>query len=444
MTPLRFDDVSRVLPDLVELQPVLDHLLAGSQPDPSRRWAASSELDAAGARLVVPDRWSEAAEELAEREGAHLAHVYHFVLEAVACLERSDFAGGARALLDAAALEESRNRPGRAEAYAASATRAARRSRDPVLLGLALRRQARAARGGGRLPEAERLYRSGYETARATGDAAGAAEGAIGAGNVLEEQARWPESETWYRTALELVGSTEEATPELWHALLNLHVVARSQGHVDESLDWLRRAEDVAEAMEDRWAPALLANARGQLHMARGDFERAKSCFEQALSEPANAWARVNFRLNLGEALLAAGHTLDAAEAVREAEREALVTGVTGKLPEVYRLLGRIAAARGNADSVVLFERALEIVRERGLPPIEEAVTLQAYARELQDTDPERAEAMRQRASELYGALGIAGMRDPFSATFGASDFPTDDQHDTGSGREQEERGDES
>jgi hypothetical protein len=50
MTRLRFDDVARALPELDELRPVLDHLLAGSVPDPSRRWAGSGELGTAGAR----------------------------------------------------------------------------------------------------------------------------------------------------------------------------------------------------------------------------------------------------------------------------------------------------------------------------------------------------------------------------------------------------------
>ena len=40
----------------------------------------------------------------------------------------------------------------------------------------------------------------------------------------------------------------------------------------------------------------------------------------------------------------------------------------------------RIASERSNPDAFVLFERALQIVRERALPPLEEAITLQAYA----------------------------------------------------------------
>lgn len=424
MTPIRFDDVADVLPDLAELRPVLDHLLATSSPDPDRRWAASSELDSAGARLVDPGLPAATADALAEGESEHLARIFRVVLESIAALQRGDAASGAHALLEAAALEERRNRPHRALAYAASAARAAAGGREPRLLATALRRQARAARTAGQLPEAERLYANGHEVARDVGDTPGAAEGAIGVGNVLEEQGRWREAKEWYLLALQLVDSARPS-PELWHALLNVHVATRSLGDVEESVEWLRRAEDVAGELGDPHAPAILANAWGQLHMARGDFRLARSRFEEALGAPASSWARVNFRLNLGEALLADGLTLEAAEAAREAERDALVTAVVTKLPEVYRLLGRIASARGNADAFVLFERAIQIVRDRGLPPVEEAMTLQAYARELHGAEPERAQELRRRASEIYDSLGIPGARARWAEAFGDGDQDT-------------------
>jgi tetratricopeptide (TPR) repeat protein len=428
MTRLRFDEVASALPELDELRPVLDHLLSASVPDPARRWSGSGELDTAGARLIESGNWSAAAQELAEREGTHLGRVYHAVLEAVACAQRGDDAAAAAALLEAAALEERRNRADRAEAYAASAAHVARSNGDPRLIARALRRQARAARATGRFGDAERLYASGHEIAHDAGDAEGAAEGAIGAGNVLEEQGRWLEAKGWYATALHLVESLDGTRPEQWHALLNLHVVTRSLGELDESVGWLRRAEDVAAALGDPSAAAIIHNAWGQLHMARGEFGPAMRRFRDALAEPAGAWARVNFRLNLGEALLAEGLTLEAAEETREAEREALGAGVASKLPEVYRLLGRVTAARGNADAFVLFERALEIVRERGLPRLEEAVTLQAYGDALREQDPERAGELRERAAALYRDLGIPGVRDTWAESYGlARDLPADE-----------------
>jgi tetratricopeptide (TPR) repeat protein len=262
--------------------------------------------------------------------------------------------------------------------------------------------------------------------AKDAGDAEGAAEGAIGIGNVLDEQGRWTEAARWYRTALELLEPTPRPRPEQWHALLNLHVATRSLGLVDESVAWLQEAEAVAAAQDDEAAPAVIHNAWGQLHMARRELAHAVWRFRDALAAPAGAWARVNFRLNLGEALLAGGHTLEAAEEAREAEREALGAGIAAKLPEVYRLLGRVAAVRGNADAFVLFERALAIVREQGLPPIEEAVTLQAYARAVGVHDPDLAGELRRRAVDLYRELGLPGARDPWSESYGIGDQSPD------------------
>jgi tetratricopeptide (TPR) repeat protein len=204
-------------------------------------------------------------------------------------------------------------------------------------------------------------------------------------------------------------------------------VVSRSLGDIEESVDWLRQAEAVAEGLGDASASAILHNAWGQLHAARGEFGEAILRFRAALAAPAGPWARVNFRLNLGEALLAEGRALEAAEEAREAERDALGAGVASKLPEVYRLLGRVSAAGGNADAFVLFEQALEIVRGRGLPPMEEARTLQAYAEALRDGDPERAHEMRERAVTLYRELGIPGMRDTWADAHGvAHDLPNE------------------
>jgi tetratricopeptide (TPR) repeat protein len=287
------------------------------------------------------------------------------------------------------------------------------------LVAKARRRQARATRATGALRVAERLYRAGHDLARDAADFEGAAEGAIGVGNVLEDQGRWHEAREWYLAALQLLPPTGGPRPEQWHALLNLHVAMRSLGEVEESEEWLRLAEDVAEILKDPAAPAVLANARGQLHMARGEFAAARARYDKALAAPAGAWARVNFRLNLAEALLADGRDLEAAEAAREAERDALVYGVASKLPEVYRLLGSIAAARGNEDAFVLFERALQVTRERGLPILEDALTNQAYAESLGAQDPERASAMRARAAALYQELGIPGTHRPWADSHG-------------------------
>jgi tetratricopeptide (TPR) repeat protein len=85
----------------------------------------------------------------------------------------------------------------------AAAFRAAREERDQRPVSLALRRWAAAARAQGKLVEALDRYQQAHEIARDSLDVQGAAEAAIGAGNVLERQGGWEDAEAWYRRALD-------------------------------------------------------------------------------------------------------------------------------------------------------------------------------------------------------------------------------------------------
>jgi tetratricopeptide (TPR) repeat protein len=420
MTRLRFSDVRSALPELDELRPLLDHLLSSSLPDTARQWSASAELQTADARLVDSDDLAEAVAMLANREHEHLSRIYDAVGQAVVQLGRGQSDSAASLLLDAARFEEGRNRADRAAAYAQAACRIASSGGNASTAALALRRQARATRTLGRLTEAERLYESGHQLAVAVGDSRGAAEAAIGVGNVLEEQGRWVTSADWYRAALDQLDSSVKPPPETWHAHLNMHVVLRSRGEIEESMRWLRSAEQIALTLGDASAGAFVQNAWGQVHMAKGAFPAAERHFRDALGRSEGPRARVTIQLNLAECLLAQGRTLDAAETAREAEREAVVGEIATKLPEVYRLLGRIAAARGNPDAFVLFEHALELIRDRGTSPLEEAITLQAYADSMtSEADQAIAQDLRERAIELFRTVGVHGLRQTWADSYG-------------------------
>jgi tetratricopeptide (TPR) repeat protein len=421
MRKLTLDEVRDALPELDELRPVLDHLLAHSEPDRARMWSGSGELGTVGSRLADPADLGASVEELAAAEARRLVTLYQAAARALSALAAEDRGAAAEALLDAAAAEERRERPERAEAYAAAAHRIARSERDPGPAALALRRWARAARAQGRLPDALERYERSHEIALALRDHRGAAEAAIGAGNVLEEQGRWPEAAGWYRDALRALDDLDEPAQERWHALLNLHIVARSRGALDESVPWLEAAER-ASSTDPEGARPFLQNAAGQLLMAQGVVAEAEVRFRTALDVATGARARVTIRLNLAECLLAQGRALDAAEHGREAEREAIRASLVPKLPEVYRLLGRIASSEGNVDAFVLFERALEIIRERALPPLEEALTLQAYAEcEASRGEADAARQLHGLAAERFAALGITHMRQAWVDVFGTT-----------------------
>jgi len=427
MRRLTLDDVRSALPDLEELRPIFDDLMSRSKPDPARTWAGSGELGTVGSRLVPDAAFTERAADLARVEADRLTRTYALVGAALSALSRGDAAKAAETFLQIAAHEEASERPDRALEYAEAAYRAVEGTERGVAA-LAVRRSARALRALGRLSESVHRYQRSHDLALGVSDLRGAAEAAIGAGNVLEEQGRWDEAEGWYRTALRTLEGIDGPTPERWHALLTLHIVARTRGAIEESIPLLEEAEEVAEAVDPGASVQFIENARGQLLMARGDYRAAEWAFRTALDAAQHARARVVIRLNLAEACLAQDRTLDAAEEAREAEREAIRERVVPKLPEVYRLLGRIAAAEGNPDAFVLFERALALAEERNLPALEKALTLQAYSEsEARRGDADAALHLRNRARELFAAAGVTRERQRWADVFdaaGADDSP--------------------
>jgi tetratricopeptide (TPR) repeat protein len=419
MAKLTLDQVRDALPDFDELRPLYQHLLMGSEPDPKRKWSGSGGLGTTGTRIASTEGLQRATEALVSEHATHLRRVYASLSRGLDALAQGNRSMASSALLDVAALEEERDRPDRAEEYAAAAYRLARDAADPRPAALALRRWARAARARGDLIHALDRYTRGYDAARALSDIRGAAEAAVGAGNVLEDQGLWSEAAEWYRAALNELAGLDEVVPERWHALLNLHIVARSRGELEESIGYLDAAEREANALEPDMSKPYLMNARGQLAMSAGAFTEAEAHFRKALAAATGARARVTIGLNLAETLLAQGRSLDAAQAAREAELEAVRGGFTPKLPEVYRLLGRIAASEGNPDAFVFFERAIEIIDDRSLPALEKAQTLQAYAEcESRVGDRRVARQLLGAAKEVFDSLGVTHMRQAWADVF--------------------------
>lgn len=420
MKPLKYEEVRRLLPAVDELRPVFDLLLEGSYPDPGSTWSGSAELETEGARLVDPEALARHAEALADQMRDDLLTVYTAVGDAVKAMAHGDGSEAADAFLAAAAHEERQARPARARAYAKGAHQVARQAGDGPRTSRALRRWARAARAEGDLWEAGARYAEAYAVALAHGDVRGAAEAALGAGNVFEQHGQWADARSQYDKALAVLENHPEDAPERWQAQVNIHIVLRSRGALEESLPWLVQAEEAAAAIGDAGASLFFENAWGQLHLWQHEFERAEERFRNGLARATHPAARVTIRLNLAEALLAQGRNLDATEQGREAEREALKARVWAKLAEVYRLLGRCAASRGNPDAFVLFEHSLEMCRERNLPVIEQALTLQAYSEaERARGDEEAADSLLEQAVGLYAALGISELRHPWVDVYG-------------------------
>jgi tetratricopeptide (TPR) repeat protein len=404
--PLTVDDVAALLPDLEELRPVIDHVLARSLPDPGKAWSGSGALGSAGERRVAIEDVIDGLGDVTAAEEAHRAVVFAAVAQALHYRAVGSAEECALALLEAAAAEESRHRFPKAEAYADAAYRALDQHPDAEPRRRALRRRARARRALGAYEAAGADYQRAFEMAAATADIQGGAEAAIGAGNCFEDQARWDQALLWYRWAVHTMEQNDYSGPERWQAHLNEHIVRRSMGDLVVARETLEHAELAASGYEG--ADVFIENAWGQWHLAAGDLEAAEFHLRSALALGAGGRAQVTVRLNLAETLLAAGRSLEAAEEVRFSEYEAIVARAPAQLPEVYRLLGRISMERGEGDAFVLFEKALSLVAEQGLPEIERARTLQVYAdAEDRSGDPVRADELRTEASRIYRELGI-------------------------------------
>ena len=408
MKPLTLDALREILPEIDEIRPIFSRVLSTSRSPESDLWAASTALGTAGARR---GRLVEVAHDLSaitRGEVDHLRAIHTCIGQLLEALADGDAEAAASALLEAAALEEARERSERARAYADAAVRTLSGNGGSFLGLRALRRRARASRSLGRYAEALADYTVAWQGSDQLGDAQGAAEAAIGAGNVLEDQARWEDAESWYQTALSGIDRDAHEGPERWQALLNLSVVLRSRGALEEAREQLDAAERAAEAFEGEGAGVFFENARGQWFMAAGQFEEAIDHLTLALASANDARARIIVGLNLAEALHASGRTLEAAEEARRAELEAINARRPDRLPEVYRTLGRLAADEGSPDAFVLFERALALIEEHALPPIERARTLQFYAEaETAAGRSDTAETLHAAATAAYEVMDI-------------------------------------
>jgi len=419
MERLRVDDILSLIPDLDELRPLRDGVMATSVPDPARRWTAAGELETVGQRLVQGRRVEEELDGYVDGIADHLRSVFQGVASAIRSLEKGDRLAAAAALLDVASAEEEAGRHGRAEKFAMAAYETARGERSREVTTHALRRAGRAARSLGKIELAAERYTAAYQIARDGNDTEHAIVAAIGRGNVAVDRGLWEDARSWYETAWDALEEVGTSRSERWHVCLDLSITTRQLGDTDASREWLERAQAEATKVGDAGATATIRNGWGRLYHVLGRLEEAEAVYREALAAAKGAKARVTIAVNLGEVLADQDRLLDAADQARSAEVLALRTRVVTKLPEVYRLLGRFAAARGLMDALVFFERALVIGADRELPDFERAQTLEAYGN-ADAADPAGAAARLEEAAQIYDTLGIDHMRDRATASLRA------------------------
>jgi tetratricopeptide (TPR) repeat protein len=405
-TPIKVAELLATLPSVPALRSFMDLLVTRSVADPERRWSGSGELGTVGDRLVDPAGVRQGSGELATEEAERLAGLFQRAAAIVESVARRDWDAALTALLEQGLADESSGRASEAEAWFLAAHRLAK-ERGLVTAPRALRLAARAARQLGQLERAAERYEESWRQAEALGRGEDAIVAAIGRGNVDVDRGGWGEAKTWYERALAGIGREGPPKRERWQVMQNLAIVARESGNLDEARAALLRAEKEGGDMNDPDAKVEVENGWGQLLIAEGDPRGAELHFREALRVASTPTARLAVTVNLGESLLLQGRSLEAGEKAREAEAEALAGSVTHRLPEVYRLLARVAHERGEGEAFVLLERALQLIGERGLPVYEEAVTREALG-ELRMGEGEVALGLGELtgAAELYERVG--------------------------------------
>lgn len=405
---LKIDAALKAIPDAADLAPLREALLGMARADQGLGWASSEAYatvetrlaDLAGAEALVP--------ELAARVRERTEEVMHHTLRALHAVAAADFEAAARHLVAAGEVEERARRLDEAERCYERALELGRKPRNRGAEGLALRRLGRVARTRGAWVRAERLYAQAYQVAQAQRDTQGSVVACQGLGNVAVDQGRWDAAGEWYRRGLDLC-PPEPASAELVHLANGMAVAERRRGDADSAAEWLSLAREVAGALRDEALLGYLENGWGMLELARGTPLRAEAAFRDALARPLDPFARVTVTLNLSDALLRQGRLREAEAAAREAEALALHHRAILELPEAYRRLGAVAAARRDREGFVFYEQALQICREHHLPPYEAAVTQHRYGEfEAALGDTASAAARLADAVRMYGEAGAA------------------------------------
>lgn len=432
--PLKLDAALDALPGLDDLVPLREALLAASVADPAQRWADGRPHQALGGRLADLDAVESQAAALAEEVRRRSEAVMRHALAALRAMQGGDAAAAARALVQAGEVEEAAGRLDQAEQLFQAALEHGRRPRDRRPEGLALRRLGRVARARGRLDEAARRYRGGLEVAEAQRDTEGAVVACQGLGNVAVDQGRWLEASDWYLRGLRALGESGPPSVLRWQLLANLAVAERRAGELEQAEGWLVRAESEAEAVADPVGRHYAAHGRGRLHLARGDHAAAVDACRRALAMPADAGSRIAARLTLAEALVGLGELAEAESEARAAERDALAARRVERLPDVYRALGAVARARGDAEGFLFFEEALSVCAEHDLPELERAMVQQDYAR-FERAMGNREAAVARLREALHGFESIGSRAEAAAVREELEQMTDTEDHSTGERR---------
>lgn len=397
-----------LIPDGDDFLALTDAVIGASRPDREKRWAGSSTYATLGKRVVDPERVAQMIPELVEKEQERRRKLFTLILQSIKHQQGGDLVAAAQTLVRAGEMEEAARSLEKAEKIYLLALDIARDLRDKGPQILALRRLGRLARTAGRLRDAWQWYEQSHQLSIDQLDIAGQVIACQGLGNVCGERGQRELARAWYERGLRLARGLEDPSL-IWPLYVNLSLLSRLSGELDEAEAHLLRAREQIEAAGADDAMLFWFNSHGLLRLERGDASGAEEVYREALGRTQDAFWELTFRVNLGQALLAQGRLFEAEEEARRAEELGIFHRLIADLVDVYDLLGSLARARGDEEGFVFYEQALQVCQERGLPQVKEAAIYHGYGL-LHRACGRLAEstAYLQRAREIYEQLGLA------------------------------------
>jgi tetratricopeptide (TPR) repeat protein len=405
------EQILGLLPVLDEIEVLRLRLVAAAVRDPGKEWDSSSAYTTIDKRILSEDAASRSLEESRESLHAFVDQLHDGLRPFFAAFFAGDHASVATALV---ALGERIEVGGRV-LDARMCYRAALTASLP-LVGkgpqiLALRRIARVSLNLGDFQEAISYYERSAELARDSGDLHDEVIARTGLGNVRSWQGRWTEAEAFYHEALALAdgagpGALALERGQIYNNLGNL--TARTR-RLEESEVWFESAFRMWEMLDSPLDLAVCHVHHAHLREMQGRWDDARRDYDAALALPTNSVIRCAVATDYAEWWLHEGHVTPAEEWGRVAEEQAIASGSPYLIARMYHGRGNIAKWRGDEDGFTLFEKAVEIAREKGYPFLEGESLVDYAALRSRNGGGEEALAYLERACEIFRDLGAQG-----------------------------------
>lgn len=401
------DRLLGALPELSEIAPLREALLAGSVADPDRLWSRASSYTTYDKRIVTAAGLVSAINAATHAAHARIDAVYSSIARLVTAFSANDSRAAAEELLSAGREVELQDNFAAAVAWYEAAVRVSEQVSDRGLRAAALRTLANAHVARGAMEAARRCYRNSLEQATAAEDTESRVIAYTGLGNVAGYQGRYDEALAHFNTALGLCGDEHPRRRAL--LFTNMASMLSEQDLLEEASARLADASALWEyfANADR---CIWYNSRGLLALNRGEIEMAEGILHQALAAATTDFERAMVLDNLAELFIQQGNLSESESLARAAEEAALRAGSPRALAEIYTRLGKIFRLRSDANGVTFFEKAVEICRAGSYPHIEAKAYLEYGLFRRLHGDHDEARSYFQRAKQLFGEVGAARM----------------------------------